>query len=93
MTGAAPAAARLRWRCRRGSRELDLLLQGFLERGYPALSPQDQDRFRDLLEENDPDIYAWVIGRAAPANPAYQGLVDAMRQTAAAGASRPEQSP
>lgn len=93
MTGSAPAAARLRWLCRRGSRELDLLLQGFLERGYPALSSLDKARFRDLLEENDPDIYAWVVGRAKPANPGYQALVDAMRKTATGDASRPGESP
>lgn len=74
------AAARLRWRCRRGVKELDLLLQGFLERRYPRLSAREQALFRRLLDETDPDIHAWVTGRTRPENPDYLSIIDPLRQ-------------
>ncbi len=67
--------SRLRWRCRRGTRELDLLLQRFLELHYPRLNAGEQSLFKDLLEEADPDIYAWITGQAVPDNPDYLALI------------------
>lgn len=75
--------ARLRWRCRRGTREMDLLLLRFLEQGYPRLSAGEQSLFDALLDEADPDLYAWITGRAEPANPDYLtliGKISGMRQ-------------
>ena len=42
--------ARLKWQCRRGMRELDLLLEEFLEHRYQSLSQPDRDAFARLLE-------------------------------------------
>ena len=75
MTSVNDSAARLRWRCRRGTREMDLLLLRFLERGYPRLSARDQALFGALLDEADPDLYAWITGQAEPANPDYLSLI------------------
>jgi antitoxin CptB len=58
--------AKLRWRCRRGTKELDAILQGFLDRHYDRLSPPDQALFVDLLEQPDPDLQAWFQGRDQP---------------------------
>jgi len=73
--------ARLRWRCRRGTREMDLLLLRFLERGYPQLSARDQSLFGDLLDEADPDLYAWITGHAEPVNPDYLSLIEKINGT------------
>lgn len=54
---------RLRWRCRRGMREMDILLGGFLDQCYAALSPDRQQAFTSLLDEIDQDILDWVMGR------------------------------
>lgn len=70
------STARLRWRCRRGTREMDLLLLRFLEQDYPRLSARDRALFGALLEEADPDLYAWITGQAQPANPDYQPLIE-----------------
>ena len=69
-------AARLRWRCRRGARELDLLLLRFLEREYPHLGAREQSLFGSLLDEADPDLYAWITGQSEPANPDYLPIID-----------------
>lgn len=54
--------ARLEWRCRRGMLELDLLLQGFLERGYERLSPAQRLAFERLLELPEATLYALLLG-------------------------------
>jgi antitoxin CptB len=54
--------ARLRWRCRRGLLELDLVFNDFVDRGYRLLDTQMQQAFWDLLEESDNPILAWLHG-------------------------------
>ena len=75
MAQANNNTARLRWRCRRGTREMDLLLLRFLEQDYPRLNSREQSLFGSLLDEADPDIYAWITGQAQPANPDYLPLI------------------
>ena len=76
----ATAAARLRWRCRRGIKEMDLLLQGFLERRYPMLGAREQAAFQALLDEADLDIYAWITGQATPENADYLSIINPLRK-------------
>ena len=56
----------LRWRCRRGMRELDQILERFLERGFAELSAAEKLSFREFLGLPDPDIHAYLVGRAEP---------------------------
>jgi antitoxin CptB len=50
----------------RGTREADLLLGPFAERHLAKMTPPQLDRFEDLLNENDADLYDWIGGRADP---------------------------
>ena len=75
MAHADNSTSRLRWRCRRGTREMDLLLLRFLEQGYPRLNAREQSLFSSLLDEGDPDLYAWITGQTQPANPDYLPLI------------------
>ncbi len=79
MESVHDSIARLRWRCRRGTREMDLLLLRFLERDYPHLGAGEQSLFGALLGEPDPDLYAWISGQAEPANPDYLPLIGKIR--------------
>ncbi len=58
--------ARLAWRCRRGTRELDLLLAGYLMRHYANAPAVHQEAFRRLLELPDPQLQALLAGRSQP---------------------------
>ena len=60
---ADPEMSRLRWRCRRGMRELDMLLLGYIENHYVNAVPAEQKAFRHLLTTPDPDILALLTGR------------------------------
>ena len=70
---------RLRWRCRRGLLELDLLLQGFLVGRFAKLDATEKALFGELLEHPDPDLLDWVLGRSEPADPRYHGVLRHLR--------------
>lgn len=80
QAGADPDLARLRWRCRRGMRELDRILEHFLEVGYPALSPAERRCFAEILELPDPELHAYLVGRAEPENPEFAPVIRRIRQ-------------
>ena len=58
--------SRILWRCRRGTKEMDLLLQQFVAEHYDNLAPADQSSFSCLLDQADPDIMDWIMGKAEP---------------------------
>jgi antitoxin CptB len=66
---------RLRWACRRGMLELDVLLAPFVEEGYDALSFVQKQDFERLLASDDPDLFAWFMGHAKCTDPALQALI------------------
>jgi antitoxin CptB len=69
---------RIRWRCRRGLLELDLVLQRFLERRFEGLEPNDRRLFDELLDAPDNDLLDMALGRAEPA-PRYRAVVEMLR--------------
>ncbi len=73
------ALGRLRWRCRRGTRELDALLTWYLAQQFVDASPGEQEAFERLLEAQDPDVYDWCMGRAAPPDAGIATVINAIR--------------
>jgi len=57
-------------------KELDLLLEGWLERGWPVADATRRQAFEQLLAEADPQLAAWLIGGRRPADAALAGLID-----------------
>ncbi len=76
--------SRLRWKCRRGMRELDLLLLAFLERGYAALDAGGRACFERLVEYPDQVLLELLMGHMAPADRDVAQLVERIRACAAA---------
>jgi antitoxin CptB len=54
---------RLRWRCRRGLLENDLVLARFLDRYGPGLDDGGLAALNELLALPDPELWALVSGR------------------------------
>lgn len=79
---------KLRFRAwHRGFREADLILGPFADTHVQSLTPAELDTFEQLLEENDHDIFGWIVGRAeAPAE--FATLVERMRASAPGGEAR-----
>ena len=71
----------LRWRCRRGTQELDRLLLGFLENAYPRISPQMQQTFQDFLEMEDSCLQHYLLGDAIPERHDFQLIVSLMQSS------------
>ncbi|MGD9597303.1 MAG: succinate dehydrogenase assembly factor 2 [Steroidobacteraceae bacterium] len=85
--GADPEVPCLRWRCRRGMKELDLLLGRYLERDYAAASSRERSVFARFLELPDPELAAYLLGGVAPADPEFARLARCLRQRDDGGAT------
>jgi antitoxin CptB len=73
-------AGRLRWRCRRGMRELDVVLVRYLERDWPVAGDEERAAFRALLERQDPDVNALLLGRMEPDSEALARVMECLRR-------------
>ena len=73
---------RLRWRCRRGMKELDLVMLGYLERHYDQASAAEREAFEALIEIQDPQLYAYVTGKDAPPEGPMRHVVECLRRAA-----------
>ena len=74
---------RLAWQCRRGMRELDVLLNSFLKHRYVRLDARERDSFARLLEYPDAVLLEWLMGRMIPADKDVADIVQEIRHTAA----------
>ena len=84
---------RLRWRCRRGMRELDVLLERYLRDHWPAADPGRRATFLRLLELPDPELADLCLGRAAAADPGLAAVVGEITHFAELSAGAPVYQP
>jgi antitoxin CptB len=54
--------ARLRWQCRRGTKELDFLLNRYLETGYLVADKGERELFVELLGMEDDELVGVLMG-------------------------------
>ncbi len=71
--------ARLAWRCRRGTKELDLLLQRWLSWVYPMADAGSRALFESLLALPDPELSDYLLGGARPQREDLAALVALIR--------------
>ena len=71
---------RLKWKCRRGRLELDLVL----ERIVPLLGDEDVAPLNALLELPDDDLWDIVVGRSDDYDPRFSRIVERLRATSLA---------
>ena len=69
---------KLRWRCRRGTLELDLLLLRYLENRYLAAGNLEQQAFLQLLELEDTELMRYLLGEQLPEDADLTKLVLSM---------------
>jgi antitoxin CptB len=72
---------RLRWRCRRGLLELELLLGAFLETAYPILSVEEQEAFEVLLSCPDSELWQYCFGETVPPDPLQADIIVRIRHS------------
>ncbi len=71
--------AQLRWQCRRGMRELDILLTNYFESDYLQASEEQKQAFRELLALPDPDLIGYLLGGQSPPEAALANVVKQIR--------------
>lgn len=69
----------IKWRCRRGMLELDLFLIPFYENQFENLNTLDKKNFIQLLEENDVNLYQWLMGYAHSDNADFVRIIQIIR--------------
>lgn len=67
---------RIRWHCRRGLLELDLVLSKFLDKKYTGLSSPQKSVFARLLAYQDNDLWDLLSGRTDAADPEIQKFIE-----------------
>lgn len=70
---------RLRWQCRRGMKELDVLLTRYLERHFAAASSADRKLFGDLLRWQDPDLARYLLAGEIHSHQGLAALIERIR--------------
>ncbi|HEX2831349.1 MAG TPA: succinate dehydrogenase assembly factor 2 [Burkholderiales bacterium] len=70
---------RIRWHCRRGMLELDLVLNAYVERHLDGLDANELEVFQAVLAYPDPMLFALVMGRAEPEDDAERGIIAQLR--------------
>ena len=68
----------MRWRARRGTRELDRLMGWWLDARYAHADAPTRETFDALLDESDPDLWDWLIARGEPPQ-CFAAIVDEIR--------------
>lgn len=71
---------RLYWHSRRGMLELDLLLIPFAETALSRLDRQQLEDYRNLLGEEDQDLFLWLTQRQSAPTPELQRSIDLVLQ-------------
>ncbi|MGJ0485316.1 MAG: succinate dehydrogenase assembly factor 2 [Methylomicrobium sp.] len=66
---------KLKWQCRRGVVELDILLLNYLETSYPLAENDEKSLFADLLTWEDDELLAVFLGSKAPEAQGFDILI------------------
>jgi antitoxin CptB len=72
---------RLRWRCRRGMKELDVLLSRWVDRHATTAAAAESAAFDRLLELQDPELARYLLAGDIAADPDIAALVARLRDS------------
>lgn len=72
----SPLKKQYRWQCRRGLKEVEVVLNDYLERFFDDESAAHQALFARLLEEQDADLFEWFLRRSRPRDVELADYID-----------------
>lgn len=70
---------RMRWRCRRGLLELDIVLERFVDAHYAGLDAAQQAAFDALLDSPDTLLWDMITGRQNAAEALQQAVLEKIK--------------
>lgn len=71
--------SRLRWQCRRGTRELDIVLENYLDQHFVNANNQEQQCFVELLALEDSQLMPYLMGERIPDSEQLVSLIRKIR--------------
>jgi antitoxin CptB len=71
---------RVRWRCRRGLLELDIVLGRFIEQRYPAMDNEQRRVFDELLDMPDTELWDVINGNKEPAHAHQRQVLEWLKE-------------
>ena len=74
--------SQLRWRCRRGMLELDIILNNFIDNNYTQLSAEEKEIFDQVLDYPDQLLFDLFLGYMESSDNNVSKLVQTIRQSA-----------
>ena len=74
-------ARALLWRCRRGMKELDILLERYAAGALPRAGVAERRLLARLLEYPDPELAGYFLGGEVPPEPDLAALVTRIRES------------
>ena len=69
----------LKWRCRRGVKELDVILTRYLEQEFVGAEDEEKLVFKQLLDLEDPLLFGMLIGSEPITNDEFSPLLEKLR--------------
>ena len=72
--------AKIRWQCRRGMLELDIMLLSYFDTHYLQLATVEQRAFAALLKEPDQTLHGLLSGQSMSCDPKFSGMVQKIRE-------------
>lgn len=66
---------KLRWACRRGMLELDLLFERYIDTQYLQADQAERETFKALLSSEDQSLFDWLIKRQECPKPQFVDLI------------------
>lgn len=76
MTDLTADERRLQWHCRRGLKELDMILGPFMDEHYRQLEPLDKALFMRLVDNEDVDLFSWFMRQGTPADAELERMIE-----------------
>lgn len=67
---------RLKWACRRGMLELDLIFERYVNEQYLDADPAEQQTFKMLLGSEDQTLFNWLVKREPCDEPQFVDFVE-----------------
>ncbi|WP_242604556.1 succinate dehydrogenase assembly factor 2 [Legionella fairfieldensis] len=71
--------AKLKWHCRRGMLELDLILTRFADNNLNNMNEAQLTVFSKLLACTDPELFSWLMSYEKPADKELADFVEFIR--------------
>lgn len=68
----------LRWKSRRGMKELDVLFELFFEEQAQIMSEGGWPQLEEFLKQEDDVLFDWISGRNLPSDPAVLKLIETL---------------